>query len=209
MRALPRRLATSVLAVDANERMTVLAGLLLLPLLGVEMFTVLSVRRMLPIHIAVGLWLVPLVAVKMASTGYRMVMYYVRNHDYFSAGPPALLPRLLAPTVVATTVALFGSGTILWAAGPAGRDPWLSIHKVSFVFWASFTGVHVLIHLRRTLTDGLAEIGSSGQGRNARKGLAMGALLVGLVVGVVGAGRGPAWPVGAGDEQLPANSGQP
>jgi hypothetical protein len=202
MRALPRRLATSVLAVDANERMTVLAGLLLLPLLGVEMFTLLSVRRMLPIHIAVGLWLVPLVAVKMASTGYRMVMYYVRNHDYFSAGPPALLPRLLAPIVVASTVALFGSGIILWAA-------WLSIHKVSFVFWASFTGVHVLIHLRRTLADGLAEIGSSGQGRNARKGLAMGALLVGLVVGVVGAGRGPAWPVGAGDEQLPANSGQP
>ena len=209
MKALPRRLAANVLAVEANERMTVLAGLLLLPLLGVEVFTVLSVRSLLPIHIAVGLWLLPLVGVKMASTGYRMVMYYLRNHDYFAAGPPAWFPRLLAPVVVASTVALFGSGTILWAAGPAARDPWLSIHKVSFVFWAASTGAHVLIHLRRTLSDGLAEIGASGQGRNVRRGLAVGALLLGLVVGAVGVGRGPAWPVGAGDGPQPAAAGQP
>ena len=194
-----KRLSTGVLAVDANERMTVLAGLLLIPLLGVETLTALSVRRLLPIHVLVGLWLLPLVALKLTSTGYRMVMYYSRNRDYVSAGPPAWLPRLLAPVVVASTLALFGSGIVLWAAGPAARDPWSSIHKVSFVFWGAATGIHVLIHLRHTFTDGLAEIRSRGRARNVRGSLAIGALVAGLLIGGVGVGRGPAWPAGGED----------
>jgi len=114
-----------LLSVDANERMTVVAGLLLLPLLGVEMVTVLSVRRMLPVHIAVGLWLLPLVVIKMGSTGYRVAMYYLRDHEYFAAGPPAWVPRLLAPVVVLSTIGLFGSGPVLWgqlAATPGWRS---------------------------------------------------------------------------------------
>lgn len=199
MTALGRRLA-GVLHVDANERMTVLAGLLLLPLLGVETLTALSVRRLLPVHILVGLWLLPLVVLKMASTGYRMVMYYARNQAYFSAGPPAWLPRLLAPVVVISTVGLFGSGTVLWAGGPAWKDPWLAIHKVSFILWAGSTGIHVLIHLRHTVADGLTELGPWSSGSNLRRSLAAGAVVVGLVAGVAGVGRGPAWPAGdAGD----------
>lgn len=175
-----KRLTDSVLAVDANERMTVLAGLLLIPLLGLETLTAVSVRRLLAIHILVGLWLLPLVTLKLASTGYRMVMYYSRNRDYLSAGPPAWLPRLLAPVVVASTLALFGSGTVLWAAGPAARDPWLSIHKVSFVLWGAATGIHILIHVQHTLTDGVAEIRSRGRARNMRGSLAIGALVAGF-----------------------------
>ncbi|MHB8509623.1 MAG: hypothetical protein ACYDGR_13415 [Candidatus Dormibacteria bacterium] len=190
---------SSLLEVHANERLTVLAGLLLIPLLGVETLSALSVRRLLPIHIAVGLWLLPLVALKMASTGYRMVMYYARNHDYFAAGPPEWLPRLLAPVVVVSTVALFGSGTVLWAAGPAARDPWLAIHKVAFIIWGASTGVHVLIHLQHTITDGFAELGSSGRDHNRRRTLAAVAIVLGLVLGVIGVGRGPAWPTGEGD----------
>jgi multisubunit Na+/H+ antiporter MnhB subunit len=190
--------------------MTVVAGLLLLPLLGVEIFTVLSVRRMLPVHIAVGLWLLPLVVIKMGSTGYRMAMYYLRDHDYFAAGPPAWVPRILAPFVVLSTIALFVSGTVLWAMGPAGRDPWLRVHQVAFVFWAGSTGLHVLIHLRRTVNDGLTEISPWGSGPSIRRRLVAGAAVVGLVGGVVGATMGPAWPVGvAGDENRPADAGQP
>ncbi|MHB8507703.1 MAG: hypothetical protein ACYDGR_03530 [Candidatus Dormibacteria bacterium] len=201
MTSLRRRVAAAFLAVSANERMTVVAGFLLLPLLGVETLTALSVRRLLPIHLAVGLWLLPLVAVKMLSTGYRMVMYYLRDHDYFRAGPPSWLPRLLAPLVVISTLGLFGSGTILWAAGPAARDPWLSIHKVSFVLWGASTGIHVLIHLRHTVTEGMDEITSHASGRNLRAGVAIGAVLLGLLLGGLGFNRGPAWPAGGGDEQ--------
>lgn len=177
--------------------MTVLVGLLLLPLLGVETVTVLSVRRFLPIHIVVGLWLLPLVVVKMASTGYRMVMYYARDRQYLSAGPPAWLPRLLAPVVVVSTVVLFGSGVVLWAAGPAAADPWLAIHKVGFIFWGGSTGIHFLVHVGRTVPDGFAELAARRPGvpgRGLRRGLVAGALVLGLVAGAVGVGRGPAWP---------------
>ena len=194
-----RRRFSAVLAVDANERMTVLVGLLLIPLLGVETLTAISVRRLLPIHILVGLWLLPVVALKMASTGYRMVMYYARNHDYFIAGPPQWVARLLAPVVVASTFVLFGSGTVLWAAGPAARDPWLAIHKAGFILWGASTGLHFLVHLRHTVDDGFAELASSGEGRNLRRSLAATAVVLGLVVGVLGVGRGPAWPAGEGD----------
>jgi hypothetical protein len=202
-----RRRLSDFLDVEANERMTLLVGLLLIPLLGVESLTAVSVRRLLPIHLLVGLWLLPVVALKMASTGYRMVMYYARNHAYLSAGPPRWAPRLLAPVVVASTIALFISGTVLWAAGPAARDPWLAIHKAGFVIWGASTGVHVLIHLRHTVHDGFAELASGGEGRSMRRGLAAGAVVLGLVVGVVGFGRGPAWPSGDGDSG-PGASGQ-
>ena len=196
-------------SVDANRRMTVVAGLLLLPLLVVEMVTVLSVRRMLPVHIAVGLWLLPLVVIKMGSTGYRMALYYLRDHEYFAAGPPAWVPRLLAPVVVLSTIGLFGSGTVLWVLGPAGSDPWLAIHKVAFVFWAASTGLHVLIHLRHTVNDGLTEISPWGSGPGIRRRLVAGAAVVGLVGGVVGATMGPAWPGGGpGDDQRPTDAGQ-
>ena len=145
-----RRRLAGLLAVDANERMTVLVGLLLIPLLGVETLTALSVRRLLPVHLLVGLWLLPVVILKMASTGYRMVMYYARDHDYLTAGPPEWVARLLAPVVVVSTIALFGSGTILWAAGPAARDPWLTVHKGGFIIWGASTGLHFLIHVRHT-----------------------------------------------------------
>ena len=183
--------------VEANQHLTTLVGLLLLPLVGVEMFTALSLRLMIAPHILVGLWLVPVVAVKMASTGYRFAKYYTRNPEYFRAGPPAWVPRLLAPVIVLSTVGLFGSGIMLWALGPAGKDPWSAIHKLSFVLWASSTGIHVLIHLRETLTTGFSQLARRAPGPALRRRLAVGAVAVGLVIGVAGLVAGPAWPPGS------------
>ena len=204
-----RRLLAHFVDVEANQRLTTLAGLLLMPLLAIEMITTLSVRAMLPVHVAVGLWLLPILAVKMASTGYRMARYYLRDHDYFSAGPPAWLPRLLAPIVVVSTVGLFGSGTILWAIGPAARDPWLALHKVSFVIWAGSTGIHVLIHLRQTLRVGMAQLTQRTPGSTIRRRVAVAAVLVGLVIGITGVIVGPAWPAGSlGDGGGGSENGQ-
>jgi accessory gene regulator protein AgrB len=60
-----------------NERLTATTATVLLLLLAVEGFTILSVRQMLSVHIVVGLVLIPPVALKLASTGYRFARYYL------------------------------------------------------------------------------------------------------------------------------------
>jgi hypothetical protein len=56
--------------------------------------------------------------------------------------------RLLAPLVVASTVAVFATGVALLVAGP-GRGFVLGLHKASFVVWLAATGIHVLAYLGR------------------------------------------------------------
>ena len=62
-----------------NERLTTSAGLALLVLLAVETLTTLSLRSYLPVHIFLGLMLLPPLALKLASTGWRFMRYYTRN----------------------------------------------------------------------------------------------------------------------------------
>ncbi len=61
-------------------------------------------------------------------------------------GPPLLPLRLLAPVVVASTIAVFVTGVALLIQGP-GRGIVLGLHKASFVVWLVATGVHVLAYL--------------------------------------------------------------
>jgi hypothetical protein len=63
----------------------------------VETLTTLSLRSYLPVHIFLGLLLLPPVALKLASTGWRFLRYYSRNAAYRHEGPPRLLLRTLAP----------------------------------------------------------------------------------------------------------------
>jgi hypothetical protein len=62
--------------VRANERLTALTGGLLVLLLALMGITVLSVRRLLPEHFLLGFLLIPPLALKMASTGYRFWRYH-------------------------------------------------------------------------------------------------------------------------------------
>lgn len=81
-----------------NERLTSTTGLVLLVLLAVETLTTLALRTYLPVHIFLGLLLLPPVALKLASTGWRFARYYTRNEAYRLEGPPRPLLRLLAPS---------------------------------------------------------------------------------------------------------------
>jgi hypothetical protein len=83
----------------------------------------------------------------MASTGYRALRYYTGAPAYRRKGPPPLALRLISPVVVITTVLVFASGIVLLFEGPAHRGPWVSVHKVSFIVWLIFMGLHVLGHL--------------------------------------------------------------
>jgi hypothetical protein len=60
----------------ANERLTSLAGGLLFVLLALLGVTVLSVKRLLPEHFLLGFLVIPPLALKMGSTGYRFMRYY-------------------------------------------------------------------------------------------------------------------------------------
>src|SRR5579864_6619169 len=103
--------------VEVNERLTALTGGVLFVLLGLIGITILSVRSLLPQHFLLGFLLIPPLGLKMASTGYRFMRYYLGDADYRRAGPPQPYLRLLAPLVVVTTLAVFATGLELWLFG--------------------------------------------------------------------------------------------
>ena len=139
-----------------NERLTSSVGLVLLVLLGIEALTTLALSSYLPEHIFLGLLLIPPVALKLTSTGWRFVRYYTNSRPYRLAGPPRLLPRLMAPVLVVSTVTLFGSGVALIVVGHGG-GPLLQLHAVSFAVWGVLIAIHILAHLTRVAREGPAD----------------------------------------------------
>lgn len=178
-----RRGESTESGVIANERLTTLTGGLLLVLLALMGLTLFSVRRLLPEHFLLGFLLVPPLALKLASTGYRFVRYYTGDQQYQRAGPPQLFMRLLAPIVVISTVAIFATGIELWLFGLRFGSIWVEAHKLSFVIWLPVTGAHVLGHLSRTGQAAVEEVSvSRSAGAITRRSLVFGSLLAGVVL---------------------------
>jgi len=121
----------------------------LLVLLAVEGVTLISLRSLLSLHVFIGMLLVPVVALKVASTGWRFLRYYAGSRAYVDAGPPPPLLRfLVAPVLLAATTGLFATGVALIALGP--RQSFLiGLHKASFVVWFGATTIHVLAYVLR------------------------------------------------------------
>jgi hypothetical protein len=160
-----------------NAQLTAWTGLLLLALIVVELVTLLDVRGLLSWHVVVGVLLTAVAALKIASTGWRILRYYTGSRPYQQAGPPPLLLRVLGPLVIIGTVVVLASGLWLIAVGPARsqqplvtvlglRLDWLSIHQASFIGFAVVAGLHVLARLVPSvvLTTGrLHRAGSGGR----------------------------------------------
>ena len=166
---------------QGNARLTASTGLVLLVLLAIEGVTLLSLRSLLSLHIFIGLMLIPPVALKLGSTGYRLVRYYTRSPEYVLHGPPLLLMRILvAPVLVAATIGVLATGVALIAIGHGGLV--LGLHKASFVVWVGAFGIHVLAYLARL--PGLVAA-DWGRARGA-PGVALryGLLALALVLGV-------------------------
>ncbi len=138
-----------------------------------------------------GILLIPPVALKMASTGYRFVSYYTANPRYRRKGPPPPALRLIAPIVVISTIVVFGSGVALLLLGPSSRGSLLLVHKASFIVWGVVTAIHVLAHLPdlpralRTKRELAPDLGGYGSGRAGRTLSLAGALVVGLTLAVL------------------------
>lgn len=139
---------------DGNERLTAAVGVLLLAPIAVEVATILlGVHTFMSLHVFVGLALIPPVLLKLASTGWRFARYYTRSGAYVAQGPPQLAMRLLAPLLVAATVVLFGSGVAMGVLHGHALQIARRLHGPASVVWLVAVGVHVLVYLRRAITD--------------------------------------------------------
>jgi len=174
---------------DGNERLTTITGAILIVLLAVIGFTIPQLSQFIWLHLFVGMLLIGPVALKMTSTGYRFIRYYAGNATYRSKGPPQLILRLIGPVVVLTTVAVFVTGVVLLFLGPQHRDPWLMLHKVSFIVWVVFMSLHVLGHLpavaRALGLAGRESALSAAPGAAGRWIALSGALVAGVVLAIV------------------------
>lgn len=135
-----------------NARLTAWTGLVLLVLLAAEGVTLLDVRGLIGWHVVIGTLLIPPALLKTATTGWRIVLYYRGVAAYRAAGPPPMPLRVLGPVVVASTLAVLGSGVLVVLLGPeSGRGRvWgtpfsaLFLHQASFAVWIAATTLHVL-----------------------------------------------------------------
>jgi hypothetical protein len=164
--------------VAGNARLTGGTAVPLLVLLALEGATIPFIGSLLGPHIFIGVLLLPPVALKLASTGYRFARYYSGILTYRGKGPPALGLRLLAPGVVLTTLALFGTGIALLFAGP-GNGTLGFLHKLSFIAWVGLMSVHVLAHLLELPKLALPDWRRSGGREAALAGSGMRLMLIG------------------------------
>ncbi len=130
---------------DGNERLTAQTAVVLLVLLAAEGATLIAIRQLFLPHVFLGFLLIPPVALKVASVGWRTAGYYRGRPEYARRGPPPWPLRIvIGPVVVASTIALFASGVAVVLLGR--RGPLLGIHKLSFFVWVGAMSIHVLAH---------------------------------------------------------------
>ena len=172
---------------DGNERLTAGAAVILFALLAVEGVTIVFLRPLFSVHVFVGMLLIPPVALKLGSTGWRFARYYTGRREYVAKGPPLLPLRLLAPVVVLSTISLFATGVALLVIGP-GRGIVVGLHKASFVVWFVATAIHVLAYLPRmprlASADWRRRPRAAAGGSRARRWLLAGSVVAGAILAV-------------------------
>lgn len=185
------------LGVRKNARLTSLTGFVLLVALFAEGVTVLRVGALVVPHIVIGTLLLAPVALKLGTTGYKIVRYYAGSPAYVAEGPPPPVRRLLAPVVMITTVGLLGTGVLLMLHGPSSTSKVSSLHKLFFIVWFAAMALHVLIHvtgsLRGVAAEYLARNPDALPGRGARALALAGCLLVGVGLAIWASGFTAPW----------------
>jgi hypothetical protein len=165
---------------EGNEALTSGAAVVLVGLLVAEGVTIVHMRGLLSAHMFIGLVLIPPVLLKLGSTGYRMVSYYAGSRTYRAKGPPLLPLRLMAPVLVASTIAVLASGVLLLATGHKSSGA-LTVHKLSFILFGVVLAVHVLAYVSRVARSLRAEWTAAR--RHAAPGAGVRGMLVTAAVG--------------------------
>jgi hypothetical protein len=194
-----------------NARLTAWIGLVLLVAFLVETATLISMSGFIAVHIFVGAFLLPVVLLKTATTGWRMLRYYARSEQYVESGPPPLLLRLLGPIVVVGALAVLGTGLSLVALGQSshnnlftvvgfGVSP-ITLHQAAFVIWVSSTVLHLLgrfvpaLQLSR-LMPGPDAVPQDVPGRRSRVAIVVLTFAIAVATGTIVLGLSGSWTSG-------------
>jgi hypothetical protein len=165
---------------EGNEILTSAAAVVLVGLLVAEGITIVQMHGLLSAHMFIGLVLIPPVLLKLGSTGYRMISYYTGTPAYREKGPPLLPLRLMAPLLVASTLAVLASGVLLLAAGHKSGAA-LTVHQLSFIVFGVVVAVHFLVYAPRVVRSARADWGAAR--RHAVPGAGARAMLVAAAIG--------------------------
>jgi hypothetical protein len=180
--------------VEGNRRLTAALGVVLLVLLAIEGGTIPFLSQLEPVHVIVGLVLIPVVLLKLGTTFYRFSRYYLQTPTYRRAGPPHPVMRIDGPFVVVLTISLFASGVALAIAGHHNNTLY-AIHKLSFIAWFAAMTVHVLGHLLSLPRVASRDWGAATRiaGSRARQVVVCGVVITGLALAVAVYPLLPAW----------------
>jgi hypothetical protein len=173
---------------DGNRRLTAAVGVLLLAPVLLEIATVLlGVHTFMSWHVFVGIALIPLVVLKLVTTGWRFARYYTRSRAYVAHGPPQAAMRLLAPLFVVATVVLFGSGVAMGLLRGHALQLARQLHGPASVIWLVLLGLHVPVYLGRALRDTADDVRPAdptpARGKTGRRYALATAVVCGLVLG--------------------------
>jgi hypothetical protein len=169
-----------------NERLTAATGIVLLLLTVVELVTIpLGVHTFMSLHVFVGFVLIPMVLLKLASTGWRFVRYYAGAGAYVRRGPPRLAMRLLAPLLVAATVVLFASGVAMGFLHGRELTAARRLHGPASVVWLVLVGVHVLVYMKRALIGSSEDVAPASRTTVRGAGVRLLAIATVAAAGVV------------------------
>lgn len=171
-------------AVVGNERLTGLAGAVLLQLILVIIVTAANANALLAIHIFVGVLLIGPLTVMVGSTGYRFLRYYANSSSFVRRGKPLLALRILGPLLLVTTGMVVVTGIALLFAGPG----LLVLHVFSALFWLPTVAIHAAAHAGRIprliADDWTRHRPDLPAGRERRLGLVAAAVIVGAIAAV-------------------------
>lgn len=181
----PRKHLRRGAGVEGNARLTASVAAVIFVVLAIEGVTILRIRRLLDVHVFIGVLIIPIVLVKISSTTWRFAKYYRGDPEYRRKGPPALSLRLLGPLLIVLTLVVLVSGVALIELPASLRQELLLIHKASFILWIAAMAVHVLGHLGETLRlaprDWLLRTRRQVSGASSRQWLLVWSLALGLV----------------------------
>jgi NADH:ubiquinone oxidoreductase subunit 5 (subunit L)/multisubunit Na+/H+ antiporter MnhA subunit len=118
------------------------------------------------------------------------VNYYFDRDPYRAAGPPWLLPRIMALPLTLCAVLATVSGVVMWAVG-TDHGTWATLHIYSVIALAVVVVVHLAIYTRKAFRASTRSLEETRTTRQER--VMVWALLVALVVGSAAVGLEPTW----------------
>jgi hypothetical protein len=176
--------------VIGNLILTSHAGLIILFALVLLYLSGLAFTPLRPVHFALGFALIPILVVKLASTAWRAIGYYLHRDAYRAAGAPWLLPRVIAMPLAAAAVLATVSGVVLWSQG-TDHGTWAAIHTDSVIALGVIVLVHLAVYLRKALRASAKSLATTAVNRPER--VIVWALVAALVAGAIATGLEPTW----------------